>query len=96
MRSHFLNINIKYFDRLHFPDMLSILEQNANYRPSICSLFPFIDYMLLKPRHVSVTQDHILFPPAYFPKIGLRDLHILCVSVNSTLLHFECRNLGGI
>lgn len=38
--------------RPQFPDIMSNLEQDVNYL--INSLFICIDYMLLKPRHISV------------------------------------------
>jgi hypothetical protein len=36
-----------------------MLEQDANYHLNISSLLPCVNYVLLKPRHVSVVQDHI-------------------------------------
>lgn len=40
--------------------MLSSLEQDANYSINISSLFPDINYMLLKPQHEIVLQDLLL------------------------------------
>jgi hypothetical protein len=39
--------------------MTFILKQDTNYHLSISSLFPCNGYMLLKPRRVSVIQDHL-------------------------------------
>jgi hypothetical protein len=39
--------------------VLSILDQDANYNLSVFGAFLCNDFMLLKPRHVSVTQDHL-------------------------------------
>jgi hypothetical protein len=47
---------ISYFDWLHSPDILSVLEQ---YYHLISSLFPCDDYMLLYLRRVSVIQNHL-------------------------------------
>jgi hypothetical protein len=42
---------------------LSILGKESpeliSYPLSIVSLFPYVDHVLLKPRHFSVTQDHL-------------------------------------
>jgi hypothetical protein len=49
----------------HFPSSVHftvlqitwVLEQDVNYHRSVSSLSHFVDYILLKSRHVSITQD---------------------------------------
>jgi hypothetical protein len=47
----------KAFDRVHFPDIL--FQKKCELPSSIPSLFPCVDYLLLKPEHISVTRPFL-------------------------------------
>jgi hypothetical protein len=64
---------IQYVDTVNFTDILSILEQYLNFLLSISSLFPCIDCMLLKSRHVS--SHKTIFTGLYHIKGKLYSSH---------------------
>jgi hypothetical protein len=51
--------HISHFDMVIFFRYTIIIKYDVNYNLIICSLFPYGDYMLLKPQHILVIQDHL-------------------------------------
>jgi hypothetical protein len=64
-----------------------VLEQDANDYLNIFRLLPCVDYMLLKPRHVSTVKDHVL--EVYYIKENFK-IHIYIY------IYISCRYCNSV